>query len=185
MIIIRIRRISLFVLMSVLVAASFIWNGEQAAAKTAGGYTVEANGSHLTDVYIHEGKTYVPLKSLALALGYEVSYSLQEEFDNFHHYDLNSASSPLVSIWGNANWGYTIVRRAAQEMSVNDVNIYTPSRLCPPESDNCSLDESKYEGPFLFKNTLYVPVRDMAKAFNLKLTITLTQEGRLLQLSPR
>lgn len=170
-------------IMSILIAASLAWNGEQAAAKAAGGYTLDANGSRLTDVYIHEGKAYVPLNSLALALGYEVSYSLQEEFDNYHHYDLTSASSPLVSIWGNATRGYTIVRRAAQEMSVNDVNIYTPARLCPPESDNCSLDESRYEGPFIFKNTLYVPVRNMAKAFNLKLTLTLTQEGRTLHLS--
>lgn len=170
-------------IMSILIAVSFGSNGEQAAAKASGGYTLHANGSSVNDVYIHEGKAYVPLNSLAWALGYKVNYSLQEEFDNFHHYDLTSTSNPLVSIWGNANWGYTIVRRAAQEMSVNDVNIYTPARLCPAESDNCSLDESRYEGPFIFKNTLYVPVRDMAKAFNLKLTLTLTQEGRTLHLS--
>lgn len=181
--IIMVKRIFLFVVMSVLITVSFGWNEDQAAAKAAGGYTLDANGSRVNDVYIHEGKAYVPLHSLALALGYKVSYSLQEEFDNYHHYDLTSASGPLVSVWGNANWGYTIVRRAAQEMSVNDINIYTPARLCPAESDNCSLDKSRYEGPFIFKNTLYVPVRDMAKAFNLKLTLTMTQEGRTLHLA--
>lgn len=68
-------------------------------------------------------------------------------------------------------------------MSVNDINIYEPELLCPEASDSCKLDESKYEGPVFTKNTLYVPVRDMAKAFNLKLTISRTKKEHVIDLS--
>ncbi|ACX68218.1 hypothetical protein MHI43_30480 [Paenibacillus sp. FSL H8-0457] len=179
----KFRRISLFALTSVLLAASLIWQGEQAAANEAEGYYVNVGGTHIKDVHVRKGKAYVPLKSLADAMGYEISYTLQEELDNFHQYDLKAASGPPVSVWGNDSWGYTIVRRATQEMSVNDIDIYKPARLCAEESDHCKLDKSKYDGPLFIKNTLYVPVRDMAKALNLKLTMTKTPKGRSIQLS--
>ncbi|WP_251035923.1 hypothetical protein [Paenibacillus sp. ISL-20] len=183
--IVKFRSLSLFALTSVLLAASLIWNSEQAAANDAEDYSVMAAGTPITDVLVHKGKAYVPLKSLADAMGYEISYKLKEELDNFHQYDLKAANSPAVSIWGNDKWGYTIVRRATQEMSVNDIDIYKPAKLCPEESDHCKLDERKYEGPLFIKKTLYVPVRDMATALNLKLTVTQTQKGRSIHLSKR
>ncbi|WP_339224636.1 hypothetical protein [Paenibacillus sp. FSL W7-1332] len=183
--IVKFRRISLFALTSVLLAASLIWNSEQAAANDAENYSVKAAGTSMTNVLVHKGKAYVPLKSLADAMGYEISYTLKEELDNFHQYDVKAANNPPVSIWGNDRWGYTIVRRATQEMNVNDIDIYKPAKLCPEESDHCKLDESKYNGPLFIKNTLYVPVRDMATALNLKLTMKQTQKGRIIHLSQR
>lgn len=181
----KFRKISLFALTSVLLATSLIWSSEHADMDAAAApiYSVNVAGTLVNDVYVRQGKAYVPLQSLAEALGYEISYSLQEELDNFHHYDLKAPSRPQISVWGNANRGYTIVRRATQEMSVNDINIYQPKRLCPEESDHCKLDESNYGGPVFQKGTLYVPIRDMAKAFNLKLTISQTAKQRVISLS--
>ena len=90
----KFRRISLFALTSVLLAASLIWQGEQAAANEAEGYDVNVGGTHIKDIHVRKGKAYVPLKSLADAMGYEISYTLQEELDNFHQYELKAASSP-------------------------------------------------------------------------------------------
>ncbi|OMF81651.1 hypothetical protein BK142_04040 [Paenibacillus glucanolyticus] len=179
------RKISLFALTSVLLATSLIWSSEQADvdADAAPSYSVNVAGTLMNDVYIRQGKAYVPLQGLAEALGYEISYSLQAELDHFHQYDLKAPSAPHISVWGNASRGYTIVRKATQEMSVNDINIYEPELLCPEASDSCRLDESKYEGPVFTKNTLYVPVRDMAKAFNLKLTISRTKKEHVIDLS--
>ena len=68
-------------------------------------------------------------------------------------------------------------------MSVNDIDIYKPVRLCAEESDRCKLDKSRYDGPLLIRNTLYVPIRDMAKALNLKLIMTKTPKGHTIHLS--
>lgn len=92
--IVKFRRISLFALTSVLLAASLIWNSEQAAANDAENYSVKAAGTSMTNVLVHKGKAYVPLKSLADAMGYEISYTLKEELDNFHQYDVKAANNP-------------------------------------------------------------------------------------------
>ena len=66
--------------------------------------TIPEGEAPLTSVLVHKGKAYVPLKSLADAMGYEISYTLKEELDNFHQYDVKVRTAP-VSIWGNDRWG--------------------------------------------------------------------------------
>ena len=70
-----------------------IWSDEPATANDAENYSVKAQAP-LTSVLVHKGKAYVPLKSLADAMGYEISYTLKEELDNFHQYDVKVANSP-------------------------------------------------------------------------------------------
>lgn len=135
-------------------------------------------------IYIHKGSVYLPLRAVANAFGYKLSYSKLDELEMFHHVEITGASKE-VAVWGNQRRGYSIIQRMAAEPSPDDRAIYRPARTCKPETDNCSVLPDQYEGPLVIDHTLYVPVRQVAEALNAKLEIVKNNDRSVIHLYKR
>jgi hypothetical protein len=142
-------------------------------------YTIKVNGETVdANVYLNDGRSYIPIRKLTDALDYSIEYSKLNELDIYHNYDIYGASQ-RVSIWGNERWGYSIVKRVAEQDHPDDEYIYDPVLACPNESDNCRVIKDLYEGPVILNNTMYVPVRYLAEALDLQLRVS----GNVIYLS--
>ncbi|MDK8183217.1 stalk domain-containing protein [Paenibacillus sp. UMB4589-SE434] len=160
---------SLIIVMSV--------NGQMATAEDVqSNYVIKFEGKVARDaeVYLKDGRTYVPFKFLTHALGLNVNFSQFNEEYVYHNYETQH-NNKAVRVWGNLERGYWIqTRPLGQEDSPYGTKISGPTYICKPETDNCTLDEKKYHGPFVRKGTLYVPVRDMSKVFDLNINVQRT-----------
>lgn len=142
------------------------------AASFTSKYTMNVNGENIgAKVYVKDGRTYIPLRTLTDALGYTISYSQLAELDIYHNYEIVGAAQN-VSIWGNERWGYSIMQRIGEESNPDDVAIYNPALNCVSETDNCRVIKDIYEGPLVLNDTMYVPVRYLAEALELNLSIS-------------
>ncbi|MCI1591869.1 stalk domain-containing protein [Heyndrickxia oleronia] len=173
-----ISRMLSFVTISILITISLMfWGVEKQIANastltSASKYTLSINGKKVNaNVQVIKGRSYVPLRAITNKLGYTISYALVDELDLYQYYEIDGASK-RVTIWGNKNRGYSIIKRIGKEYSPDDIQIYDAKIKCVSETDLCELIKDIYEGPFVKNNTLYVPIRYMADAFSLNLTIS-------------
>lgn len=168
------KRIALISIASILFFTTFIaiGNTQETEAAFTSKYKISVRGKKVdTKVYVKNGRTFIPIGSLTRALGYTVSYAKLDELFIYHNYDIEGARN-RVTVWGNEKWGYSITKRIGKENGPDDVAIYRPVRQCVDETDNCWLIEDLYEGPIAVNDSLYVPIRYMAEAFNLKIKVS-------------
>jgi len=64
------------------------------------------------------------------------------------------------------------MQRIGEDSSPDDVAVYDPLLNCVDETDNCKVIKDSYEGPFILDNTMYIPVRYLAEALDLQLSVS-------------
>ncbi|GGO03355.1 hypothetical protein [Saccharibacillus kuerlensis] len=172
-----------FILLLALIVFTSMTMPVNAEPKSKSGKAVIQVGKKKTyvNIKVAHGITYVPIKSLAAAVGSNVVYYQDYGMDVYDVYEVRS-SKAIATYLGNDYLGYDIfTRKKGYERNPElDKSLYHASWNCEPESDNCWLDEAKDTGPFLSGKTLYVPLRLSAKALEMKLTVGRDSSGKPL-----
>ncbi|TVX89543.1 hypothetical protein [Paenibacillus agilis] len=158
----------------VILTVGFDTKGEAAALPSKYVLSVVGQNISTSHVYVNDGKSYVSLRALTEKLQTKISYTKRSELYDYHQYEF-SFNEERVMVWGNEHRGFWIQSRpVGQDIGPHDKKIYEPEQICVQESDVCKVDKKRYRGPILVKGTLYVPIREIAQALELEVTVKKT-----------